>query len=197
MAQPRLTTVRGGYYHIYNRGANRTSIFRCDDNYRYLLDLLRRYCDNLHITMIAYCLMPNHYHWLVRQEEDESAGLLPQRVCKAYSNAFNNYYHHSGTLFEGSYKAIAVNTDPYLHQVCLYIHANPVRHHFALDPGLWPHSNYLEWIGRRDNGLVDVEFVRRHFHGPDAYETYVASYLRHEVALPKTLEQYMVALEEK
>jgi REP element-mobilizing transposase RayT len=196
MAQRRLVMTRGGYYHIYNRGANRTSIFRCDDNYRYMLGLLQRYCPQLHVTMIAYCLMPNHFHWLVRQDEDVSAGLLPQRVCKAYSNAFNNYYQHNGTLFEGTYKVIAVSTDAYLYHVCRYIHANPVRHGFAIDPALWPYSNYQEWIGQRHESLVDNDFIAHHFPISNSYKAYVTAYLRHEVAPPHGLEQYMSALDE-
>ena len=64
--------------------------------------------------MIVYCLMPNHYHFLVRQNGENAAGLLPQRVFNSYTKAYNKRYKHSGTIFEGRYKAIPVEQEPYL-----------------------------------------------------------------------------------
>jgi REP element-mobilizing transposase RayT len=195
MPRRKLNFVRGVYYHIYNRGANKATIFCSDENYRYFLRLMKRDQHALQVTFVAYCLMPNHYHWLVRQDGDTAAGLLPQRVCKAYSNAFNNSYKRAGALFEGSYKALVVDDDEYLHQVCRYIHANPVRHGFAPDPAVWPYSNYLEWIGERCGTLVDRQLVQEHFPAPDAYRAYVTSYTRNEVILPAQLQQSLQSLE--
>ena len=61
---PRRSTlfVPGGFYHIYNRGANRNSLFYDESNYLYVLSLLKKYSQQLQISVIAYCLMPNHYH---------------------------------------------------------------------------------------------------------------------------------------
>ena len=92
--------VNGAYYHIYNRGAGRRSLFIDEENYRYVLELIVKYLKQLQLTMVAYCLLPNHYHWLLRQDGDAKAGLLPQRVFNAYSKAVNNSHHRSGTLFE-------------------------------------------------------------------------------------------------
>ena len=79
MPRRKLKFAQGNYYHIYNRGANRMSIFRNDDNYRLALQLMKKYCVKFNVTVIAYCLMPNHYHWLLRPDSDLPAGLLPQR----------------------------------------------------------------------------------------------------------------------
>jgi len=59
--------VSGGFYHIYNRGAHRDSIFREEDNCLFVLRKIKHYAKQLNLTLIAYCLMPNHYHLLVRQ----------------------------------------------------------------------------------------------------------------------------------
>ena len=72
--------IPGGFYHIYNRGAHRESIFCEADNYLFVLRRIKRYVEQLELTVIAYCLMPNHYHLLVRQDGEHPAGLLPQRV---------------------------------------------------------------------------------------------------------------------
>ena len=140
-------------------------------------------------------MMPNHYHWLIRQDGTAAARLLPQRVFNSYSHAFNMRRSHSGTLFEGRFKAIAVTNDNYLHQLCRYIHANPVHHGFAVDPGLWPYSNYLEWIGERNGKLVDKKFVVEHFGTTDAYKAFVISYISGQAILPQGLGDYLQALD--
>ncbi|MFQ5615084.1 MAG: transposase [Anaerolineales bacterium] len=90
----------GHYYHIYNRGAHGVSIFREKDNYLFVLRKVKKYLREFSLTIIAYCLMLNHYHFLVRQDDKHKAGLLPQRVFNSYSKAYNKRYGHSGTLFE-------------------------------------------------------------------------------------------------
>jgi REP element-mobilizing transposase RayT len=70
----------GHYYHIYNRGASRTSIFFEPDNYIFVIRKMKKYSRELDLTFIAYCLIPNHYHFLIRQNSEQAAGLLPQRV---------------------------------------------------------------------------------------------------------------------
>ena len=137
-----------------------------------------------------------HYHWLVRQNGDIAAGHLPQRVFNAYSHGFNRRRNHSGTLLEGPYKVIQVSTDEYLHRLCRYIHANPVRHGFALDPSLWTYSNYLDWIGERSGTLIDRQFVSEHFGTPNQYKAYMMSYLTKTVVLSSGLEDYLKELDD-
>lgn len=79
----RIQFVPGGYYHIYNRGAGRRSIFRERANYQYILELVNEYLGGLKLTMLAYCLLLNHYHWLVRQDDEFLAGKLSQNVLIA------------------------------------------------------------------------------------------------------------------
>jgi putative transposase len=76
----RLAFVQGGYYHIYNRGAGRQDIFREERNYVYLLRLLKTVASECDATVVAYCLLPNHYHWLLRQDGETPAGRVPARV---------------------------------------------------------------------------------------------------------------------
>ncbi len=191
MPRRTLKFVQGGYYHIYNRGAGRQSIFRVDENYRYLLEMIGELLPTLQLTLIAYCLLPNHYHWLVRQDGEIPAGLLAQRVFNRYATSFNNRYGRKGTLFESRYKAKPVLTDDYLRQLCLYIHANPVRHGLAMTPDLWPYSNYPEWTGQRPGKLVDHDFVRTTVGSGSAYADMLNAYLTGQVYLPAELKSLL------
>lgn len=173
MPKPRPEFQPGRFYHIYNRGAHRVSIFRNPANYYFVLGKMRRYVKELELTLIVYCLMPNHYHYLIRQDGDQRAGLLPQRVFNSYSKAYNKRYGHSGTLFEDNYKIIPVLEETYLLHLCRYIHANPVKHGLVARVEDWPYSNYLEWVGQRHGTLVDRDFVQTYFPDPDAYREFV------------------------
>ena len=178
----------GGYYHIYNRGAHRVSLFREEDNYLFVLRRMKEYSRALDLAPIAYCLLPNHYHLLVRQDGAHAAGLLPQRVFNSYSKAYNKRYGHSGTLFEGNYRVLPVEDEGYLLHLCRYIHLNPLLHGLVSDVSDWPYSNYPEWIGDREGTLVDRAFVLERFPQPGSYRSFVQAYLV-EHKLPGALER--------
>ncbi len=175
MPVPRPAYLPGQYYHIYNRGAHRVSIFKEPDNYLFVLRKVKFYLLKLNLKVVAYCLMPNHYHFLIRQDGEQRAGLLPQMVFNSYTKAYNKRYLHSGTLFQDNYKVKVVQSTSHLLHLCRYIHANPVKDGFVADPADWPYSNYLEWIGQRDGTLYDPDFIHLHFSSPDQYRDFVAA----------------------
>ena len=181
----------GHYYHIYNRGVQRTSIFKEPDNYLYVLAKMKKYSRMLAITIIAYCLLPNHYHFLLRQDGEQPASLLPQRVFNSYVKAYNKRYNHSGTLFEGNFKPKPVTKDSYLLHLCRYIHANPVKHGLVRCLDDWQYSNYPEWIGIRKGTLVDHTFIDDFFPEPDRYSKFVKDYLLDRNSLPDGLNVYL------
>lgn len=123
--------------------------------------------------MIAYCLEPNHYHFMVRQDGDKLAGNLPQFVFNTYTKAYNKAYLRSGTLFEGRFRAKPIQTSSHLVHLCRYIHGNPVKDRLVTDPADWPYSNYLEWIGERQGTLVDREFIKEQFENPEEYKKFL------------------------
>ena len=109
-----LTWQKGMYYHIYNRGVSKVTIFREETNFLFTIGKIKEYSQANNISMIAYCLEPNHYHFLVRQDGEEPAGNLPQSVFNSYTKAYNKKYETSGTLFEGRFHAKAVQTKSHL-----------------------------------------------------------------------------------
>ena len=177
MPRRNVQFIRGHYYHIYNRGAGRHNLFIEKDNYLYVLRRTKKYIREFALTLIAYCLMPNHYHFLVRQDGEIPAGELPKRVFGGYSRAVNRRYGWSGTLFEGRFQARHVNSDDYLRHLCRYIHANPVKDGMVEHPEEWTYSNYPEWIGLREGMLVDHQFIMDRFGDSVGYEEFVKDYL--------------------
>ncbi|MBC7263447.1 MAG: transposase [Chloroflexi bacterium] len=167
--------LAGHYYHVYNRGSNRGRIFANPGNYLFLLKRTKLFLAGYPLSMIAYCLMPNHYHFLLRPEEDNVLSPFIQRLFSSYTQAFNKQQKRSGTLFEGRAKSVLVDTEEYILHLCRYIHLNPVQAGLVAHPGEWPYSNYLEWVERRDGTLVDRAFVRQFFHTAADYEAFVLS----------------------
>ena len=173
MARRNVHFTQGEYYHIYNRGCNKVKIFQEDENYRYLLKYFLRYIREYNISPVAYCLMPNHYHFLIRQDGKKSAGRAFQFLFNRYTKAFNVMYRRTGTLFEGPFKSIHVNRSGYLIYLCRYIHRNPVDAGLVRSPEEWRYSDYKEWIGQRAGALVDREFIKTHFKDPEDYRSFV------------------------
>ena len=168
------TFTQGQYYHIYNRGAGKGKIFVNDANYEYLLRLVKEYYQKHGATVIAYCLMPNHYHFLLRQETDEPLSEFMQVLFNAYVQALNLQQGRTGTLFEGRFKHRRVDQWEYLMILCRYIHLNPVKAKLVTRPEDWAYSNYREWIGVRDGALVNKVFVQDHFPSADEYVKFVS-----------------------
>ncbi len=132
--------IPDNYYHIYARGHNRTKVFRDDEDFRVFLNLFKRYLSITEITdgsgrpytqlrgkleLLAYCLMPNHFHLLVYQVKQGAMSRFMHGLMSSYSNYYNKKYKCSGALFSSRYRASRISTDEYLMQVSRYIHLNP------------------------------------------------------------------------
>lgn len=102
--------------------------------------------------------MPNHYHFLVRQDGEFPAGLLPQRIFNSYSKAYNKKYGHDGTLFTDHYHIKQIEETSHLLHLCRYIHGNPVKDGLVSNPSDWEYSNFKEYLGRRKGSLFDPGF---------------------------------------
>jgi putative transposase len=166
--------TKGLYYHIYNRGAGQQPIFFNTANYEYLLRLVQRYSPKYGAKIIAYCWMPNHYHFLLRQETDEPLSKFINVLFNAYVQAVNQEQGRSGTLFEGRFRHVCVDRYEYLIHLCRYIHNNPRKAGLVSKLEDWPYSNYLDWIGLRNRILKDDAFIEQHFPGTrEAYRQFV------------------------
>lgn len=128
------------YYHVYSRGINKQAIFADDEDKSYLLHLISRHLSkkpklsksgylypnfNRELELLTYCIMDNHFHFLLYQKE---AGILKsfmQSILSAYTAYYNKKHDRRGPLFESRYKSSIINKDEYLLHVSRYIHLNP------------------------------------------------------------------------
>lgn len=142
--------VSESYYHIYNRGINKAEIFLDEQDYKVFLSYLklyltlpelrgdssqahsnppskelRNYFD--HVKLIAYCLMPNHYHLMVWQKEADRINFFMRSLATKYSRYFNRKYNRLGPVFQSVYKAVLVETEEQQVYLTKYIHRNPVE----------------------------------------------------------------------
>ncbi|MBU0491847.1 MAG: transposase [Chloroflexi bacterium] len=179
----------GHYYHVYNRGAGKSLLFFNPGNYEHCLRLVKQYSQTYRVAVIAYCLMPNHYHFLLRQETDEPLSRFINVLFNAYVQAMNRQQGRSGTLFEGRFRHVWVDREEYLVYLCRYIHLNPVAAGLVSQPGDWPYSNYLEWVGQRVGTLKDEAFIRERFPAPEAYRLFVAD-RQDEVKTRSRIDRY-------
>jgi putative transposase len=169
MAKPE-PLLCGQHYHIYNRGNSGETLFREPRNYPYFLKLYAQYIEPVAETY-AYCLMSNHFHFLVRIRDggedcqSYAASRAFANLFGTYTKAFNKAYERTGSLFEKPFRRRLVDNDRHFAYLVVYIHRNPQRHGFVADFGRWPHSSYqailsdrptrvqrqdvLEWFGGR------------------------------------------------
>ena len=105
-------------YHFFNRGCNKEKIFFNEGNYTYLLKKIKESYRKYGVGILAYCLMPNHYHFLLRQETDRPLSDWIQALFNGYVQAVNKQVGRSGALFEGRAKHVLVDRDEYLIQSC-------------------------------------------------------------------------------
>ena len=141
MARPLRIEYPGALYHITTRGNARRPIFK-DDRDRFLfLDILHRVSDRYHWLCHAYCLMDNHYHLVVETPEGNlSVGM--RQINGIYTQMYNRRHRRTGHLFQGRYKAILVDKESHLLEVCRYVVLNPVRAKAVDHPGRWKWSSY-------------------------------------------------------
>ncbi len=196
MAKRNIEFKSGRYYHIYNRGANRNKIFFEEDNYIYLLKNLKKYSVQKSFSVIAYCLMPNHYHFLLRQDSETKLNLSIGYLFNVYTKAINKKFNRAGTLFEGSFKALEVEDEKYLQELCRYIHRNPVDDKLIKNIEDWEYSNYLEWVGKRNGTLIDIKLRDKYFPLGKGYEEFVLDHFSNK-QFRNEMKKYLLEIKAK
>lgn len=155
----RMKILTGHTYHIYNRGNRKETVFHDRQDYLHFLRQLREYLPEYPVILIAYCLMPNHFHLLLRQDGDDGISNLMQAFGTSLSKTYNKKYQTVGSLFQGKFRDEHVGDVGYLRYLARYFHRNPVRALLCRAPEEWEFSNYRDVIGLRSGTLCDFSPV--------------------------------------
>lgn len=156
----------GKYYHIYNRGINSDTLFKDSDNYNYFLRLYDTHIDPIAETY-AWCLMKNHFHFLVRiKDVNEIKTAIKIQPSQSFSNLFNAYtksfnkrYNRHGALFERPFRRKWVKYDTYFQNLIVYIHNNPVHHNICNHPLEYAWSSYISCLSDKPTKLKRQEVI--------------------------------------
>lgn len=218
--------LENGHYHLYNRGVEKRNIFLDDQDYTVFLHLLKYYLSppdpnnehplaNLPLTgfnpvrlrpmqtlfgkidLLSYCLMSNHYHLLVKQITRDGITQLTRKISTTYSMYFNHRYERVGHLFQGIFRAVLIQEDPYLLHLSRYIHLNP-NEVTGFNPVTYPYSSYQYYLGLKNAPWVKPQFILEYFQSSssllpkkiNSYRKFVEEYLQDskEQLGPITLE---------
>ncbi len=200
----KIPLICGEYYHVFNRGIDHRSTFVSESDYHRAIEtiLLYRFTNpplclskflrletkrrseilNLmalndpQVTFIAHCLMPNHFHFLIRQNFDCGISKFVGNFQNSYTKYFNTRHERDGSLFLDQFKAVRIETEEQLLHVSRYIHLNPFSGHLVNSTSNiidYPWSSFPEYLGKVQNGPTDRSFIMRNFNSTRSYLQFV------------------------
>jgi len=210
MTTRKIKFSEGEYYHIYNRGVDKRSIFNDSNDYNKFIESL--YCANSTepigknkgfpmiikgetLTYIgAWCLMPNHFHLLVKEKSEGGLSKFLSKLQTSYSMYFNSKYKRNGSLFQGMFKAEHLDEDGYLKYIYSYIHLNPVKliqsdwkekglddiektKEFLNNYKYSSHCDYLN-LNRRETKILNKKVFPEYFESVDIFTDEIFSWLK-------------------
>jgi putative transposase len=168
MTRPLRIEFPGAVYHVTSRGDRREPIFVDDVDRTSLLAVLANSLDRFDALALAYCLMGNHYH-LVLYTRRANLSLLMRQVNGVYTQGFNRRHGKVGHVFQGRFKAILVDREAYLLELCRYVELNPVRARMVRRPGDWSWSSYQAHTGQQPAPVwLDTPGLHRFLLGREA-----------------------------
>lgn len=193
MATPSRNFSNNFCYHVYNCGVERRATFLTVGDYQRFLSVTSYYFfaqkipysqfvildpeaqkeylqwtikepEKQRVKLLAYCLMPNHFHFLLKQEREGGIGSFVSDISNSYTKYFNTKNKRLGHLYQGTFKAKEISNQESLSQVSRYIHLNPrtsSRVAWKGDLGLYPYSSYNNWVKELDDEIVQVGTIRK------------------------------------
>lgn len=169
MATPPRFFQNNYYYHVYNRGNRKQAIFTNYRDYERFLTKVIEYKKKHHVRILAYCLMPNHFHFLIQQLSTNALSRFMSDICNSHTRYFNIKYELVGSLFQGRFKAKLVDRDEYLIHLSRYIHLNPIDLFPFAGKELWKRIAQYEWsslpayLSAKSNEIVNVGTILEYF----------------------------------
>ncbi len=211
-----VSLIENENYHIYNRGVNKMNIFISHSDYDRFLKLMyisnsinaKKFSDvetspgkawtvekdGEIVDIISYCLIPNHFHFILKEKVKNGISTFMHRLCTSYSIYFNKKYDHSGVVFQGKFKSEHINNDNYFKYLFSYIHLNPIK----LIQNNWKeigvinlteaqkylfeykYSSFLditEKIDRVESKIINKSSIPSYFGSPENFEKEIFEWL--------------------
>lgn len=186
--------VNGHFYHIYNRGVEKRVIFEKNWDYSRLIKTIRYYqlvgpkpklsrflmgslfkpdTNKKIVEIICYCLMPNHFHFLIKQLKDGGITEFISKLSNSYTKYYNVKYNRVGPLLQGEFKAVLIESDEQLIHVFRYIHLNPIASFLVKDLNQYRWSSYKEYTENDTNAMCNKETILSFFKTPKDCEKFV------------------------
>ncbi len=184
----------GSIFHIYNRGNNKEKIFFDEQDYKAFLfrlglclgftekelnieKLLAMPYSRIRITDVkkdnfklhAFCLMPNHFHFLIEQIEDIQISNLMLKLCTSYARYINKKYKRVGHIFQDQFKAITIENNSQLMWTSAYIHMNSVKDRIVKNPSEYRWSSYNDFASNRDLPIVSKDLLIETFGNTESF----------------------------
>lgn len=197
----------GETYHIFNHSAGRIPIFRGQRECSMFLEAIKFYLqpnpptkfsiyrtskerfpiklNPVLVKISCFCIMPNHFHLILRQEIDNGIRKFIQRVSNSFAHYFSIKNKQRGHIFEGNFKAVRVETDEQLLHLSRYIHLNPVTSYLVNDPEDYHYSSYKIYLGKESSEIIDPSPILNHFSSKDKYKEFVLSQKEYQRTLDK------------
>ena len=178
MSRPLRIEYPGAVYHVTSRGNEKKPVFKDDHDRENFLNALQHVNKRYNWICHAYCLMTNHYHLLI-ETPDGNLAIGMRQLNGVYTQLFNKWHGRSGHLFQGRYKAILIQKDSHLLEVCRYVVLNPVRAKMIERPEDWKWSSYLATAGKTKShpclttDWVLGQFSRKRGKGEQEYRKFV------------------------
>ncbi|MDO7785874.1 REP-associated tyrosine transposase [Desulforamulus aquiferis] len=169
---PRYARERSetGIYHIMMRGIDKRDIFIKDDDYEKFLHYIEKAKEKSGITLLAYCLMTNHLHLLIK-EGKEQIGDSIKRISVGYAQYHNRKYGRTGHLFQNRYNSEPVNDEKYLLTVLRYIHQNPIKAGIVKVIGDYKWSSYLDYL-KLQSRITDQDIAMGFFNNTEKFKEF-------------------------
>jgi len=130
------------------------------------------------VDIIAYCLNPNHYHFILQQKRDRGIEKFMHRVATGYTMYFNERYHRSGSLFQGSFKATHINSNELLLHLAAYVNCNVEIHGIAkAEDYKW--CSFPDYLGKKKSDILSKDIISDQFRDIQSFRDFSVSYIKH------------------
>lgn len=209
MVNVRPVLSNGETFHFYNRSVAKQSIFSKQEHLSKIISLINYYrCPQLlryskfrllspsgqaerlnksnpYVSIYAYSFMPNHYHFMMKQEESKGASTFMSFLQNSYAKWFNTKYHRTGSLFQNNFKAVRVKTEEQFNHLSRYIHLNHTTSQLMTFEELrsTPFTSFATYLGIRKNVFLDTAPILNHFGSSHNYESFVKNRVEYQQTL--------------